>query len=70
MNDPIFTPRSTSNNQTCKAINNVKHTNLLGYDAKSLLIITEVVQMNQNSMKVVQEQLAILGTEPIQAFLI
>ena len=31
---------------------------------------TEVFQMNQNSYKVVQEQLAILGTEPPQAFLI
>ena len=30
-------PDQFLNNQTCKAINNVKHTNLLGYDAKSLL---------------------------------
>ena len=31
-------PDQKLNNQICKAINNVKHTNLLGYEAKSLLL--------------------------------
>ena len=31
-------PDQLLNNKTCKAINNVKHTNLLGYEAKSLLL--------------------------------
>ena len=70
INDQIITPRSTSKQPNLKLKqNNAKHTNLLGYEAKSLCTIMVVPEESKWEISCAYE-LAILGDEPSQAFLI